>query len=102
MLSSPEVVSLINDIKNRYENRIVVFDLPSMLQQDDALAISPYVDALLVIIAEGETAQQELVRIRQLIGNKPVLGTVLNKSQSVIKSKGKKSRLWDRLFDRRS
>lgn len=98
MLSSPEVVNLINDIKNRYENRIVIFDLPSMLHQDDALAISPYVDALLVVIAEGETGQQELVRIGQLIGNKPVLGTVLNKSQRGGKSKAKKSKLWGRLF----
>jgi capsular exopolysaccharide synthesis family protein len=101
MLSSPEVVNLINDIKNRYENRIVVFDLPSMLHQDDALAISPYVDALLVVIAEGETGQQELVRIGQLIGNKPVLGTVLNKSQRATKSKSKKPRLWGRLFGSR-
>jgi protein-tyrosine kinase len=94
MLSSPEVVSLINDIKTRYENRIVVFDLPSMLHQDDALAISPYIDALLIVIAEGETAQQELVRTAQLIGNKPVLGTVLNKSQQTVKLKAKKSTRW--------
>jgi len=73
-----------------------------MLHQDDALAISPYVDALLVVIAEGETAQQELVRIGQLIGNKPLLGTVLNKSQRATKSKAKKSKLWDRLFNRSS
>jgi len=102
ILSSPDVVSLINDIKSRYENRIIVFDLPSMLHQDDALAISPYVDALLVLIAEGETAQLELVRIGQLIGNKPVLGTVLNKSLRTTKPKTKKSNSWKWPFGRRS
>jgi protein-tyrosine kinase len=94
MLSSPEVVTLINDIKTRYEDRIVVFDLPSMLHQDDALAISPYIDAMLVVVAEGETAEQELVRTARLIGNKPVLGTVLNKSQQVAQPKSRKSAGW--------
>jgi capsular exopolysaccharide synthesis family protein len=102
MLSSPEVVYLIDDIKNRYENRIVVFDLPSMLQQDDALAISPYIDALLIVVAEGETVQHELVRTAQLIGNKPVLGTVLNKSQRVAKPKVRKSPLSIWPFRRKS
>lgn len=101
ILSSPEVVSLINDIKTRYENRIVVFDLPSMLHQDDALAISPYIDALLIVVAEGETAQQELVRTAQLIGNKPVLGTVLNKSQRAAKPKARKTDSWRWPFRRR-
>jgi len=96
MLSSPEVVDLINDIKSRYQNRIIVFDLPSMLQQDDALAISPYIDALLIVVAECETSQQALVRTAQLIGNKPVLGTVLNKSR--VAATTRKQSFWQRLF----
>jgi protein-tyrosine kinase len=98
MLSSPEVVELINDIKSRYQNRIIVFDLPSMLQQDDALAISPYIDALLIVVAEGETSQQALVRTAQLIGNKPVLGTVLNKSRAPSSAARKRSSSWRALF----
>jgi len=96
LLSSPDVVSLINDIKSRYRNRIIVFDLPSVLHQDDALALSPHIDALLIVVAEGETQDRDLVRTAQLVGNKPVLGTVLNKSTTGKRSGAKRQSWWRR------
>ena len=43
MLGSQKMMSLVQELKNRYPSRIVLFDLPPVLSAADALAFSPYV-----------------------------------------------------------
>ncbi|MCG8582624.1 MAG: CpsD/CapB family tyrosine-protein kinase [Bacteroidales bacterium] len=80
MLSSPKMVGLVNELKKRYPNRIVIFDLPPLLSCDDVMAFSPYVDALMLVVSEGETLKKELERSYELLSGSNVIGTVLNKS----------------------
>ena len=80
MLSSPKVVSLVDDLKNRYPERIVLFDLPPILACDDVLAFSPYFDAVLLVVDEGGTSKADLKRSTDLLEKAEILGTVLNKS----------------------
>lgn len=80
-LTSPKMVALVEEFKHRYPARIILFDLPPMLRTADALAFSPYIDALLLVVEEGRTTAEEVERALQLVkGATPVLGTVLNKS----------------------
>jgi protein-tyrosine kinase len=80
-LTSPKMASLVEEFKHRYPSRIVLFDLPPLLQTADVLAFSPYTDALLLVVEEGHTSREDLSRALQLVkGNTPVLGTVLNKA----------------------
>ena len=80
MLSSPKMVHLVEELKTRYPSRLVIFDMPPMLIADDVLAFAPYVDAFLLVIEEGKTKEQELLRSVDLLSNKNIIGTVLNKS----------------------
>lgn len=80
MLSSPRMVQLVDELKNRYPSRIVLFDLPPLLATDDALAFSPYVDAALLVVEEGETLKEEIEQSIELLKQTRLLGTVLNKS----------------------
>lgn len=82
MLSSPKMNRLVNELKNRYPSRIVIFDLPALLTASDALAFSPYVDAMLVVIAEGGTRSDDLRRAFEMLQGTEVIGTVLNKAYS--------------------
>jgi protein-tyrosine kinase len=82
MLSSPKVVQLVAELKNRYPNRIVIFDMPPLLPCDDMIAFSPYVDAVMLVVSEGGTLKEELVRSCELLANSNMIGTVLNKSQT--------------------
>ena len=84
MLSSPQMVSLVSELKERYRERIVIFDLPPVLETDDPLAFSPYVDAFLFVVEEGKTTQEELTRSMDMLGTAPLLGTVLNKSRESV------------------
>ena len=80
MLSSTKVVGLVEDIRNRYSARLVIFDMPPILACDDVLAFSPYFDAALIVIGEGDTRRGDLERSLEVLKDKPLLGTVLNRS----------------------
>jgi protein-tyrosine kinase len=79
ILSSPRLIRLVDELKTRYSNRIVIFDLPPMLSYDDAIAFAPHVDAMLMVVEEGRTTPEDLERCAEQLGDKPLLGTVLNK-----------------------
>ncbi|MEW8073035.1 MAG: CpsD/CapB family tyrosine-protein kinase [Candidatus Thiodiazotropha endolucinida] len=81
MLSSPKMVQLVEDLKNRYPNRMVIFDMPPVLSCDDVIAFSPYIDAVMLVIEEGVTRKDEIKRAFELLDDSNILGTVLNKSK---------------------
>jgi len=80
MLSSPKMIQLVEEIKARYSRRIIIFDLPPMLLTDDALAFSPYVDAMLLVVEDGKTKKSELSRAVNLLKSSNMLGIVVNKA----------------------
>lgn len=80
MLSSPKMQKLVEEVKHRYPTRIVIFDLPPILESSDTLAFIPNVDATLVVIEEGKTQEAELKQAFELLQNNEVIGTVLNKA----------------------
>lgn len=79
MLNSPKMSKLVQELKSRYASRIVIFDLPPILNAADALSFSPYVDAALLVLEEGKTQQHEAERAVDLLSSTNVIGTVLNK-----------------------
>ncbi len=100
MLNSPKMARLVEELKNRYPSRIVLFDLPPLLSAADALAFSPYVDAALLVIEEGKTQADEAKRALGLLSSTNVIGTVLNKSWTNMPDEGKVStKLFSRLLN---
>ena len=61
-----------------------MFDLPPLLSADDALAFAPYVDAALLVIEEGRTTRDAVLKAMDYLRATNVLGTVLNKSEERI------------------
>jgi len=80
MLSSPKMNRLVEELKHRYPSRIVLFDLPPLLESSDALAFLPNADAALVVVEDGGTKELELRQAFELLQSNEVIGTVLNKS----------------------
>ncbi|TKB82796.1 MAG: CpsD/CapB family tyrosine-protein kinase [Nitrospira sp.] len=81
ILTSPKMLALVEEFKHRYPSRIVIFDLPPLLQTADVLAFSPYTDALLLVVEEGKTSADDVQRALSLVKeSRPILGTVLNKA----------------------
>lgn len=80
MLRSPKMVQLVDELKHRYPSRIIIFDMPSLLTQADALSFSPYVDSVMLVIEEGNTKIDELKYAATLLKDVNVLGSVFNKA----------------------
>ena len=85
MLSSPKMQRLVEEVKHRYPSRIVIFDLPPLLESSDTLAFIPNADATLVVIEEGATQESELKQAFELLQGNEVIGTVLNKAYTADK-----------------
>lgn len=81
LLAAPAARALASELKSRYADRVVLYDLPPLLGSDDSLAFLPNVDAVLLIVAEGRTRTEHLQRTLELLKDKPIVGTVLNHSR---------------------
>jgi protein-tyrosine kinase len=79
LLSSPQMGKILSDIVNRYQDRFIIFDLPALLDDDDALVFAPYADAVLLVVEDGVSKRSDLERCKQLLEGTQLLGTVLNK-----------------------
>lgn len=81
MLSSPKMVNLAKEVEERYESRIVIYDLPPILECDDVVAFSPFFDAALMVVEDEKTTKQDLRLAIDMLDKRPLLGTVLNKAK---------------------
>lgn len=79
MLSSPKMIQLVEELRTRYPERIILFDLPPLLTIDDALAFSPYVDAVLLTVEDNKTQAADISRSLEMLKDTNIIGTVLNK-----------------------
>jgi Mrp family chromosome partitioning ATPase len=79
-LAGPRARDLIAELRGRYPDRILLFDLPPILEADDALAFAPLVECGLVVVSEGVTRREDLLRCMELLRRTPIVGTVLNRA----------------------
>ena len=80
LVATQRMADLVQELRVRYVNRIVIFDLPPVLLADDALAFAPLVQAGLFVVAEGQTVRDDITRSMELLRELTIVGTVLNRS----------------------
>jgi protein-tyrosine kinase len=80
VLAGPRSRDIVNELRDRYPERVILYDLPPVLRADDALAFAPLVDCGLVVASEGHTKRIDLVRTMELLQKTPLVGTVLNRA----------------------
>lgn len=84
ILAGPRSRELVAELRGRYRDRVIIFDLPPVLNADDALAFAPLVEAGLVVASEGRTRRNDLVRTIELLSATPLVGTVLNRAVDAV------------------
>ncbi|WDY60199.1 CpsD/CapB family tyrosine-protein kinase [Pseudomonas sp. PSKL.D1] len=80
VLSSPRVNQLIGELRDRYESRICIFDLPPLLSSDDAITVLPKFDCVLLVVANGVNSKKEIEDCLYHLANANLIGAVLNKA----------------------
>ncbi len=81
LLSSPKMVALVNELKVKYDSRIILFDMPPLLASDDTMLFMPNFDAALLVVEDGKTNPEDIRRSIQILEETELMGIVLNKSK---------------------
>lgn len=85
LLSSPRMAKLVKDLKSKYESRIIVFDMPPLLNLDDTMVFLPNVDSALLVFENGKNTESEVQDAMRLLESTNLIGTVLNKADEEIR-----------------
>ena len=80
-LTGPNMRGLVGSLKALAQPSFVIFDMPPMLFADDVIAFLPQADAVLLVIASGQSTAQEVENCRRLIPDEKFVGLVLTKSK---------------------
>jgi len=83
LLGSPRMKELVCDIKSRYPERYIIFDMPPILTGADALTFAPLVDQIIVVVGAGRTSMESVEKALQLMPKEKILGFVLNRCSSM-------------------
>ena len=86
ILTSPRMRELVENMKSRYPERYVFFDVPPVLIGDDVIAFSRLVDWIIVVVRAGQTSVQDVNRALKLLPTEKILGLVLNRPDQSIRN----------------
>lgn len=78
LIAGARMGQLATQLRQPDAGRIVIFDLPPVLAADDVVVFAPQLDGTLLLVREGFTTREALERALELLGDTPLLGTVLN------------------------
>ncbi len=81
LLGSPRMKGLVSEMKKRYPERYVIFDVPPVLSTADALAFASLVDHILVVVRAGKTPMPDVKRAIDMLPKEKVVGFVLNRNE---------------------
>ena len=79
MLGSPRMKELVSEMKSRYNERYIIFDVPPILSGADALTFYPLVDCVVVVVQAGKTSMDDVKKALQFIPKEKILGFALNR-----------------------
>lgn len=82
LLGSPKMKALVREMKSRYDDRYVIFDVPPVLAGADAVAFAPLMDGIVLVVEAGRTANRNVHKALELIPREKILGLVLNRARS--------------------
>jgi non-specific protein-tyrosine kinase len=82
LLGSPRIKELVAEMKTRYPDRFVIFDVPPVLVTADALAFAPLVDYVIMVVQAGKTPLPDVQKALGMLPKEKVLGMVLNRHEA--------------------
>jgi non-specific protein-tyrosine kinase len=81
LLGSERMKTLVQELKSRYKDRYVLFDVAPVLQGADALALAPYVDSIVMVVEQGRTSMRDVNKALEVLPQEKFLGFVMNRQK---------------------
>ena len=85
LLASDAMVRLLEDMANRYSDRIIVFDSPPLLITTESRVLATHMGQVVMVVQAGKTLQSEVRQALATIDACPVRLMLLNKASSLFK-----------------
>jgi len=79
LLGSPRMKTLVSELKSRYDDRYIIFDVPPILGTADALALMPFVDSVIMVVEEGKSKAENIKNALEVIPQEKFMGFVINR-----------------------
>lgn len=79
LLSSDRFRSFIERLRAMPQDVLMVFDLPPVFADDDAIICMEYLDAYLLVVDHGVSTARQIEEAVRLLAPAPCIGTVLNR-----------------------
>jgi receptor protein-tyrosine kinase len=79
VLASDRMRELLEEMAERYQDRVIIFDSPPLLAASEACALASRMGQILVVVEAGRTTERALKDALSRIESSNVLGVLLNK-----------------------
>ncbi len=83
IISSQKMQVLMGEMKNRYKDRLIIFDSSPILTCPDTIAFAPLVDGVVMVVEADKTSAEDVKKANALLPAEKFLGFILNKSKSL-------------------
>lgn len=81
VLTSMNMKEFTHQLSLRYRDRIVIFDSPPLLANNQAVALAAHMGQIVVVVEVGRTPQLALREALALLNSNKIIGLVLNKTK---------------------
>jgi receptor protein-tyrosine kinase len=82
LLASQKMISLMQDIATRYQDRIVILDAPPVLASSEPSVLALHVGQIILVVEAGKTGRRAVEQTLTYIGGCPNISIVFNKADS--------------------
>jgi non-specific protein-tyrosine kinase len=84
LLGSPQMKTLVEEMKTRYDDRYIIFDSAPVLSGADAMALSALVDCVVMVVEEGRTGMGDVKKAVGMLPPEKILGFVINRQKKPV------------------
>ena len=96
LLATKAAQQLVREMKQRYQDRYIIVDLPPLLDTADTLAFLPQADTTLVVVEEHTSSIHDMETMAELLAPFNLLGTVMSRARQTDKVPGAPRQPWYR------
>jgi protein-tyrosine kinase len=84
LLASDRFAAFVKALKKLPDDTIVIFDMPPVFANDDAMVVATLIDAYLMVVEQGRTSARQITDSMRLLEPAKCIGSVLNRYEGGI------------------
>lgn len=84
LLGSASMISLVDELVKRYDDRIVILDSPPLHAASETAILAQHVDGVVLVVRHGAARREYVKALADTIGREKILGIVFNAYKATV------------------